>query len=316
MKNRQFPVLIPLILLAVCLACNLSTPDSPMAELAVSQEGGVVYQGAVFSDAPAYRTHLELRFEGNSPWIYQLETRRAEQLVEYNLHVEGVDPSRYPGDVRLVSDGEITRMSGAGTENQCLQYPADMDLSVSFLTLEQVFPRQVLASALVAVGEDALFGMPTLQYRVVQENLGKWRDVSLDIWLEKQSGTPLKYILQATGDDPLFKSGEGRLSARYEVVEIASQTIEPVGGCEIQFPIPQDAQRLVRLPEMIAFESSASVQVIVAYYQATLSQAGWTEAEIGFSEQGTAVMSYYQSTAEVEIHVEPKGNGVRVTIYF
>jgi hypothetical protein len=296
---RRF--LIPLLFLIT--ACSVPTPLPTATSLA--------YTGIGLDGLSAYQATFEMRFEGDYSWVYHLETRTDGSVVAYDLHLKGVSASRNPGDVRVVVEGDIVRMRGPGTDDECLQFPSDLDLGLSFLTPDDVIGPEEIQSSQSLLKAEAVAGIEAAHYTLRQANLGGWRDLAVDLWLDDGTGAVLRYDLRADGPDPLFDAGEGALSGQF-LVEVGPQTIEPVAGCEIDLPLPPDAARLVRLPDLIAFESAATSAETVAFYQAALAEAGWEPLAEPETGDDVILLSYQRDGQTLEINIGPGDEGVYV----
>jgi hypothetical protein len=307
---RRLLVLIPIVLLFSMAACSPTpTPTLPAPDVKETP----VYVGMEQGDVGPSRAVFELRFEGTFAWTYRLETRSDGEALEYRLHIEGVSAAQNPGDVRMVMAGDEATMRGPGTGDECVRFPSDLELGVSFLTPDDVIDPDDLES-LDVVGSETVAGRAAGHYAFLQEEAGEWRDLEGDLWLDEETRALLRYELRAAGSDPLFDAGEGTLEGQFLVSEIGPQTIEPIAGCEIGLPLPPGATRLVRLPGLVAFESAESPAEIVAFYQDELAEDGW-EAR-GEPEEGVdaTVLSYVRNGETLEINVEVQEEGALVEL--
>jgi hypothetical protein len=112
----------------------------------------------------------------------------------------------------------------------------------------------------------------------------------------------------------LFDAGEGVLSGRFVVDDIGPQTIEPISGCETDLPLPPDATRLVKMPGLIAFESTATPDEIVAFYQAALAEAGWVPTAGPETGVDAILLSYRHGEQTLDINIESRETGVHVEL--
>jgi len=307
------------LLLPLTLACSLVAPPSPSPPAeppATATETPPTYTGLGLESLGTYQATFEMRFEGTFDWSYHLETRTDGNVVEYRLHLEGLSASHNPGDVRLVTEDGTNRMRGPGTDDECVQFPSDLDLGPLFLTPDDLINPQGFQEPLVSLDAETIAGVETTHYTLRQVYLDDWRDLEVDLWLGDPAGAVLRYDLRAGGPDPLFDAGEGVLSGQFLVNKVGPQTIEPITGCEIAVSLPPDATRLVRLPGLIAFESAATPAEIATFYQATLAEAGWEPlAELQVSAD-VALLSYRRGEQTLEINVETSDGGVHVEVLF
>lgn len=306
-------LLILLLLLPITLACLPAASSTP--PILATPDGSTPTQPTPYLQAlKTYHATFELRFEGDYTWVYHLESRTDGSATAHNLHIEGVQAPQNPGDVRVVIEGDVTRMRGPGTGDACVQFPSDLDLGQSFLTPDDLIPPQELEGALSPLGTKTIAGREATHYTLRQANLAGWQDVEVDVWKDATTGAVLRYDLAVTGSDPLFDAGEGVLSGRFIVNDTGPQSIKPITGCEVDLPLPPDAARLVKIPSLVAFESAASAKEIAAFYQIALPEAGWEP----LTEPGTGADAplpiYHRAGERLDIHIETQETGVYVEL--
>jgi hypothetical protein len=314
---RHLLILLPLLFALACLpivtATSVShTPATPSTEPTPAQPSP---DSQTFD---AYHATFEIHFQGTYTWIYHLEIRTDGSAgggaTAYDLHIEGVEGPQNPGDVRVVLEGDVVRMRGPATDDACIQLPSDLDLGRSFLSPDDLIPPQEIETALRPVGTETITGREATRYTLRQPSLADWQNVEIDIWKDTTSGATLRYDLRAAGPDPLFDAGEGVLSFQFVVSDIGPQTIEPITGCEISLPLPPDATRLVRMPGLVACESAATPEEVIAFYQTALAEAGWeplTEPETGVD---AILLSYHRDGKTLDINIEIREAGVYVEL--
>lgn len=238
-------------------------------------------------------------------------------MREESLHIEGVSPAFNPGDVRLVTDGSTTRMIGAGTDDQCVQFPNDHGMDPTFILPESLASSEALVGSLKYAGEGKINGVASLHFRGQNLTIDGWEDAQVDVWQAKDTQALVAFELHAAGGDPFFNTGTGKISARYDARDAGEEVIEPIGGCEPSIPLPADAVLYVRLPGMASFETPSSTADVQNFYQQALGQEGWAEKEPAAQAENSVVLSYSRSAEEVEIHIEtaPAG-GSKVKFLF
>ncbi len=316
---RRIPIVL-LVLTAICSGCG-KPPASPTPTVQRSSaspssaQRSVAYAGLGLENLDAYHARFEMRFEGEYEWVYLLETRGDGRALEHILHLEGLGADRNPGDVRLVTEADVSRMRGPGTDDECLQFPSHLDLGPQFLTPDDLVRPQGVGQLPEAVGAESVAGVRTARYSLSRESLDEWRDLEVNLWLDESSQAVLRYELHATGPDPLFDAGEGVLSGLFVVDDLGPQTVEPISGCEIDLPLPPGATDLVKLPGgLIAFESDAGAAEISAFYQAEMAKVGWQpleEPQVGID---AVVLSYGRDGETVEINIETRDGGAHVEL--
>lgn len=299
MKNRYPSLILSLLLIAVLAACSptsTGTGKTPLENLSRDALDG-------------YSSIFEIQFAGNTNWIYQVRTRKSSTLREENLFIQGIDKSQNPGDIRMVTDETTTWMTGPGTDNECVQFPNNQGMDTTLIFPETLVPVDKMSSLLTLAGEEKLGSKTALHYTGAGLAVGGWKDAKVDVWQDKTSQALLRFTMQASGEDAFFGTGAGSLKARYEMDGFDQPTIEPVSGCEVGAPLPETATLLVRLPGMSSFETSDSMDTMVAFYQSAVPPQGWTESEPLAQSATSAVLSYSRNAENLEIHVESTAEG-------
>ncbi len=264
-----------------------------------------------------YSDSFEMRFEGSAPWVYQLKTRNANGLREISLHMEGLPTKDNPGDIRLVTDGSTTWMNGKGTDNNCIQFPNNQGMDPTFIVPETLFSIQMNESQLGAPAEEEISGRKSLHYSANGLSQSGWTEIGIDAWKDALTGNLMRFNMQASGEDPFFGTGAGKVTASYEVVESVEGKIQQVKGCKIPVPLPSKVEAFVRLPEMASFESPTKPAKIVSFYQGALPKESWSEVDPPSKEGNTTILSYSKDGQEVEIQVTPRdAGGSKVKLLF
>jgi hypothetical protein len=310
--------LLTLICIFLVTACS-SAPETAQAEN-VGKSSNPPQQKLTGLSRDAlnnYTSTFEIQFDGAQKWTYQLKTRKTPSLSEVNLHMDGIEKSANPGDVRLVTDGTTSWMTGPGTDQECVQYPNRQGLDPTLADPEQLVSFSELSGLVSYVGEEALAGTTSAHYAGSNLTTAKWKNAKIEIWQDKTSQALMKFTLQASGTDPFFGTGTGKITAHYQVDGLDAGQIEAVKGCEINVPLPETAKNFVRLPGMASFESQAGINELLNFYQAQMPSANWAENQPPAQAEGATVLSYTRNTEEVEIHIEaaPAG-GSQVKLLF
>jgi hypothetical protein len=311
-------LLIIAILMIASLACSSLSGGASGGELSVDERAQALaklpYPGFKAGDLGPYAATFEIRFQGSYTWSYLLRTFFDGEHIEYRLEYVGLKPADDIGAVRMVSDGETSRMIGPGTDNECFLFPSDYDTELSFFNPDDMLDPFLANEGLEVVGTDEIEEFQAEHYSAYNESLDKWEDVQVDIWLNPSNQNTLLYEMGAAGSDPLFDAGEGHISINYLVKEIADQTIEPITDCTIPVPLPENATRVASFPGRVSFESSSSMQEIVAFYQTALPREGWQESNPPEESDGAFLMSYKRGEGLMQINIEIRSRGVEVEI--
>lgn len=323
---------LAIIFLLPALACSLpgaaavatrQEPGKSQAAPSAGQESG----GAVTGQAGAadgvrepqgdFTATFTVRFEGASAWAYQQVTRQVGGMREVSLHIDGVDAASNPGDVRVVTDGSTTWMTGPGTDNQCVQFPNNQGMDPTFIYPQSLAPIDELPEMMELVGEEEINGRTAQHYQGSGLAFGAWKDAQVELWQAKDDRALLRFALRVVGTDPFFGAGEGSITANYDAAGPAAGAIEPVGGCEISVPVPASPGNFVRLPGLASYETNAGAAEMQLFYQEALAQEGWVESDAPAESEKALVLSYARGQEEVQIQIEPlPTGGCRVKILF
>jgi hypothetical protein len=315
------------ILLAIVLFISLGCTTTAKTASMTAQAGSTVnsqnesdlqkYTSQSFDLLDNYSANFVIQFGGASKWTYNLQTRKSSEYRETALHIEGISKKLNPGDVRMVTDGMISKMIGPGTDQECMQFPNNRGMDPSFITPESLISSERLAGILSYVGEETTSGKPSLHYSGNTASTGAWKNARFEIWIEKSSGALLHFEMLASGEDTYFGSGSGTLFARYLVDSFETPSIEPVKGCEISVPLPDSISDFVRLPGLASFISSTGVDEMSAFFQNRLTQENWTQVDPPAISPNAVVLSYKRNNEEVEVHIQALvEGGTKVKLLF
>ena len=215
----------------------------------------------------------------------------------------------------MVSQGGVSRMRGPGTEDECLQFPTGFDLGPAFLTPDDLVEPALIAPLFTPQFQEEVAGVATTRYSFRRGELNEWQDIQIDIWQDNNAPNVLRYDLQMSGNDPFFEAGAGRMLGRYQVQSIGPQTILPVEGCELDLPIPETATNLVKLPGLVAFESSAPIVELVTHFLEALPTHGWEPLTDPLEEGSAILLTYVKDEQALRINIEQKEVGTTVEMF-
>jgi hypothetical protein len=262
------------LFMGLIFACNTLDLDPNQAS---SNPNVDVFTGINLSNVPQYQSAYELTFDGDTTWKYSLVTFHMDGLTEKSLHIAGVDSSRNPGEVRLVSDGVTSWMTGPGVDDECVMFPNDFDIDYSFLSPDDIFAPKSIAPLLVFVSEEQKDGTLVRNFRASTAEHEGWRNLIIEMSLVKGEGYPNFYKISAERDDPIFDAGTGRINSTFFVSANPSYVIEPITGCEIPISLPEGARQIVRFPGFYSFEVNEQPEHMVNFYKDYLNAHGWVE---------------------------------------
>lgn len=286
---RRFFVFLSIVLfIAACATPRTSTVKKSSS----SKKNKGVYTGINVDHLTDYKTTYDIEFNGSYTWRYSLTTHFDGKRTEYNLHIEGVDPRRNPGDIRMVAEKETSWMTGPGVEYECYMFPSDFEIDYTFLTPDDTFPPEEISSLLSYESKQKEGDLSINVYTADVTEYEEWRDLDIVLWLVKGEDYPIKYDIEATGQDPLFGAGEGQFRGAFSVADDSGYVIEPITGCDITIPLPKSADKVVRFPGLISFESSDDPDKVIVFFQDYLNSNGWTADDTLMGTDTGMQMSY------------------------
>jgi hypothetical protein len=267
-----------------------------------------------------FQATFTITFNGKTDWVYQVVTRYDGEQVEYSLHIEGLDPALNPGDVRLVNSGGINRMVGPGTDGACVQFPDSFETVALFITPIDLIEPEDFSDEWLEAGLESVAGRDSETFSVAQSSFLGWDDVTVTYAVDSETGAILSFTFEARGADPLFDTGDGRISGEFVVTEIGPQEIDAVEGCEVGFPLPDDATDLVMFPGMIAFKTMLGPVKLDKFFNQRLVPLGWVWQEPAISDERQGLLTYTSETQEMNILIKPVnpddfGEGYEVEIF-
>lgn len=264
------------------------------------------YPGLALDALEGYQSTFQINFIGDANWSYLLVTNKNETLTEYTLRVEGVEKSKNPGDIRMVTDGTTSWMTGPGTDFECFLFPNSLDLGPSFLTPDNLIRPNQISESLVMVGEENLLGFNTTHYLLDTAQLDRWQSLVIDLWQTHDEKVTLRYFFQGVGNDPLFDFGNGQIFAVFTLNHTLPQPILPVEGCLINFPLPEDISNLSRFPNLISFETDASMADMSDFYNRALLERGWQIGGDPLVERNTIRLLYFDGNSTLVVNLIDK----------
>lgn len=292
-------------------ACGL--PSSESGEL-IPPPAIDTFSGINLNNLPQYQSSYEMTFEGEYTWKYSLVTFHNAGLTENNLHIEGVNLASNPGDVRMVSDGQTSWMTGPGVDDECVMFPNDFDIGYSFLSPDDIFPPNTIASSLVFISEEQKDGVPVQNFLASAAEHEGWRNLIVEMSLVKGGGYPNLYKISAEGDDPIFDAGPGKINSTFFVLADPSYVIEPITGCEIPITLPEGAKQIVRFPGLYSFVVSQPPESMVNFYQDYLTAHDWEEDQPLIETDTGLQMSYSKGKSTLVFYFKPIDQGVLVEV--
>lgn len=331
---RRLFCLIVLLVVSIT-ACQMKSAPNETAQLPVKSEDSGPYK-LDLDKAPAnlgelkmnlnqlgpFHSRFTLEFEGQTNWVYRVDTRSDGTNIEYQLVVDGVEESLDLGDVRLVNSSGQNYMSGPATDELCFQFPDTFETEPLFLGPTEFIHLTELNPLPEETGTESILGREAVHYTASPESHLGWKNVSISFWIDPQSDAALKYEFTADGNDPLYLKGDGKLHGLFEVLEIGPQEIGAIPNCVIDFPMPDDAAGLIRFPGMLSFTTNLRPAKLDKFYTKALEPQGWTREKPQTNPKTQdKVFEYSSQNSSIIIHMVPLNlndfsEGYQVEIYF
>ncbi|MEJ2485326.1 MAG: hypothetical protein P8Y68_06290 [Anaerolineales bacterium] len=269
-----------------------------------------------------FHSRFTLEFEGQTDWVYQVDTRSDGANIEFQLVVNGVEGNLDLGDVQLVNTSGQNYMSGPATDEQCFQFPDTFETEPLFLGPTEFIHLAEFSTLPEETGTESILGRDAVHYTASPGSHLGWQDVSVSFWLDTQTQAVLKYEFSATGNDPLYLKGDGKIHGFFEVLEIGPQEIREIPNCVIDFPLPGEVEGLIRFPGMLAFTTTLRPAKLNKFYAQALEPEGWTQEKPQTNPQTQdKVFEYSSQNSSIIMHVVPLNlkdfsEGYQVEIYF
>ena len=306
---RRFIVMLTIPFLAGCIF------QSPRDLVTPAAKGELSYNGLQLEGFGTYRARFTMSFEGDSDWWYQVNISSDGDLKEFELSIEGVPESKDPGDVRVIEAKGVYTLQGEATEGDCWRFPAGADRQPEPLTPDAIIRPDAIRTELKDAGTDRVLGRSADRLKSDGGLEPEFSRSEISIWIDRATGSVLRYQFQLEGPDPLFDGGEGRLTGDFEVVDLRRVKIDPIEGCESEFPLPDDASELYLLPDFVGYRTQLSPEEMVDFLVGSIEKIGWQLASDTDAIPGTATLSFYRGKTALEIFVQSEGTWTRVEFY-
>jgi len=166
-----------------------------------------------------------------------------------------------------------------------------------------------------ALDEDALAKM-------LAESMGGVTAASGEAWVSKKDHFTVKYIWHMEGKDVGLEGGEGTADWSWEIHDInVPLTIEPpaveeIGGAARELPMMPDAQVTMAMGSMTMYTTASSVEDVVAFYEAQMPVAGWTQKGETTQMESATLMEFTKKDQSAHIMITPaeEGEGSQVML--
>jgi hypothetical protein len=268
----------------------------------------------------SYRSHFKMTFEGKTDgeaesWVYEMDVETVRDPLAQRVVIQGGYAgegfeSVQIGDKRYIILGE----------GQCISSSADEGDAVDMEVFEPDDAFGGLEGARRVRPDEQVNGIPCRHYRFDETSIawGGFARAKGEIWVAKDGGYVVKYIMQADGKNPITRDEEGHVEWEYEVRDVNTPiTIEPPAGCsaeEGEFPIMSDATDMTTMGDMVTYSSASSIEEVQAFYEEQMLADGWSEAEDSLVSGSTAMLSVTKEGRTATITLSSEGDSVSVLI--
>jgi hypothetical protein len=331
-KNTLPVVLLPLSVLLAAMAClnfggsaleDYDSDDDSSKEDTASESIRIDFSGLGLDAIDSYASTFAVTFEAddNPPlsWTYRLDTlaQTSPAAVRHAVSMEGVDPAQDLGDVTLTLVGDTQYMTGQAVGTGCLTFPAAVELDTSVLSPDSFLAPATLSDFLKRAGAETVASQTGTLYTFEADSLGDFTNVSGELVLADQEEYVMRYDFAGDTQDDLFAGGRtGRMSWHFELTDLApEETVVTPEGCEIDYPLMDDAADVARLPGLIAYTSPSSSDDIVAFYEEALPSDGWDVYSFPGTREGATVLTYARAGELLSISIQPSNGGSEVRLF-
>jgi hypothetical protein len=306
---RRFLILLAIPFLAGCVF------QSPQDLVTPAATGEPQYVGLRLDRHGTYRARFTMSFEGQSTWWYRVDLMSDGVIKAYELSMEGLPQSRDPGDVKLIDANGVLTLQGEATAGECWRFPASANRSREPLTPDGIIQPERIATGLKRAGQETVLGRTAERYRFERSLKPEFPRADISIWLDSASGGVLRYQFTLEGSDPLFGAGEGTLTGEFEILDLRAVTIDPIEGCESEFPVPDDAWDIYLLSDFVGYRTGLSPDELVDFMLQSLGGQGWQQAADTAAIPGTAALSLRRGATVLEIFIQSEGQWTKVEIF-
>ena len=155
------------------------------------------------------------------------------------------------------------------------------------------------------VGEETVNDVEVDHYRFdetnVQDTDSDMREVEGDVYIAQDGNYVVRMVVNGVGTMELFGEGaeeEGTIHVEYNVSDVGAELeIDIPEGCEdtgSEFPMMDDATNQASFGGFTSYETSASVEEVVAFYEEEMVALGYEAAEDQFISEDTAMLTFVQ----------------------
>jgi len=320
--------LIPLWLSLACVTLTGRTsPDSqePGGQINVVFGSGPFFfpdTRAGLADLTSYKATLTRSFDGTrdgqpfqSSITYVMLSTKEPAALQLTVQISG-DLTNLDPVFMAEADGVDYERSG---ENACIANVIEEGNSLG----ERLEPAGFLSAVIGGdeAGSEAINDMAANHYTFDQRALGEQgrSEATGEMWVAAEGGYILKYILTTKGDADYFGEGiEGTRTLDYQLSDINQPiTLELPADCPagmVDAPLLPDAVNVLKMPSVIAFDTTSSLADAAAFYQEQIPPLGWTMVGELMITDTSALLNFTQGNQEMRVLFNAVDGGTKVHI--
>jgi hypothetical protein len=280
---------------------RLSVVMSFTGEGSDAQEAGVNIETARVSDPLSSRTTISLR----------------GQMVEEAGGMDSLSIAEVEDQVFMVLPG-MGCVAGSGDE-----------LGGATDEFSDIFDTEDLLGEVDGaefVGEEEVNGVDVYHYRFDETNVesseNELRELEGDVFIAQDGNYVVRMVVDGVGTMDLFDEGadeEGTVHLEYNVTDVGADIeIEIPEGCEetgSEFPMMEDAANQASFGGFTSYETAASVDEVVAFYEEEMAALGYEAGEDQFIAEDTAILSFVQEgMPEISVTINQEDDTTSVLI--
>lgn len=259
---------------------RLAVEMSFMGQGADAQEGGVTIETAVISEPHASSTTINMQ----------------GQMVEEAGGMDSLALAEVDDQVFMVLPG-MGCVAGSGEE-----------MGSTTQQFSDIFNTQEVLGNIDGaefVGEDNVNDVDVYHYQFDETNVddpqSNMRELNGDVYIAQDGNYVVRMVVDGVGTMDLFSGDgaeEGDVHLEYNVTDVGADfEISVPEGCEdsgSEFPVMEDASNQASFAGFTSYETSASVEEVVAFYEEEMGALGYEASEDQFTSEDTAILTFVQ----------------------
>ncbi len=281
----------------------------------------------------SYRLDIRLSYEGTAGVLIRegemrIRTSRLAEprASEVTVTLEGDLPSQMIGAETLtfteIGDQSYTVFPDFG----CLVGTADQLGGTSDDFAGVVEAEDVLGEIQDAdyLGEETINDVATFHYRFDESHVEQedgLDDMEGHVYISQELGYVVRMVVDGTGEIDLFDTGEMEESAihlEYNVTDVnVPFVIEPPAGCDdagSDYLVMDGATELASMMGFTSYKVEASLDNVIAFYEAEMVAQGYDAADDQMIFEDTAILRYSRDGNTVTVTVSEEAGIVSVLI--